>query len=470
VRSAGYPTRRRVAREDAMGWARANPLPPFALAVTVALAVAITGQGAYYPTVQAFVALGLLVAAFTAAGAASWSSADLRVAPVPACAALAAWAVISATANGDASRARGLVLLLTGVALLVAICRRATKPQREALIDAVTALAALAALSGWIGVAWHAVPWALGDGDVWRAATTLTYWNAAAGLLVPVALVAMARLATRGASAVGTASTCLLLVGAGATLSRGGAVALLAGWIVLGGLIGFRRLLAACAAPVLGAGIALAGLAPSFPASSPGDPAVAVAALLAGLATAVLLSRLSRPAVLAVCVLGALAGATAVAAGSISIGAVDRVTDTRVTIAGRGRPEEAGAALRAAASRPITGRGPGTQLVWTEPGGETLVARYAHNEYLQVLADLGFVGILVLAWLMASTARVLARGSKWSPSRGVWAGVVAALVAFSVHGLFDFVWHVPAIVLMCAVFVGVVSEPTERTGDRDEPK
>jgi hypothetical protein len=37
-----------------------------------------------------------------------------------------------------------------------------------------------------------------------------------------------------------------------------------------------------------------------------------------------------------------------------------------------------------------------------------------------------------------------------------WAGVVAAAAAFAIHSGFDFVWHLPAIVLTMTLLVGIV--------------
>lgn len=76
-----------------------------------------------------------------------------------------------------------------------------------------------------------------------------------------------------------TAANCLLFTGMGATLSRSGVVALVAGALVLGRALGLGALAKRPLPPALGASVALAGLVPSMPASSPGRPAVAQASL-----------------------------------------------------------------------------------------------------------------------------------------------------------------------------------------------
>ena len=108
------------------------------------------------------------------------------------------------------------------------------------------------------------------DQGLWRAATTFSYANAAAGLLVPLAVLAMAQRTGRPRSPGLALGGCLLLVGVGATLSRGGAVALAIGLAVLAWLLGPARLLRAVGPCVLGATLALLGLAP--PCRSAGRP------------------------------------------------------------------------------------------------------------------------------------------------------------------------------------------------------
>jgi hypothetical protein len=152
-----------------------------------------------------------------------WASDDALLPPVWASATFAGWAAVSAAVAGDITAALPVIALLGGVTVVLLAVRRLTLGQREALAAAVVTVGVLAAAIGWVGVAWRITPWALADQGLWRAATTLTYANAAAGLLVPMALLAVARLAARpGVPAI--AAACLLLIGAGATLSRGGAL------------------------------------------------------------------------------------------------------------------------------------------------------------------------------------------------------------------------------------------------------
>ena len=432
-------------------------LPAPALWLVAALAAGSAAQGAYYGWGQLLLALLLGVAAVAAVGARSWSAAEARVAPVPACAALSAWAVLSAALAGEPARAASIVALLAAVVAVLGVCRRTAPAHREALAGAAVAVGALVAASGWVGVAWRVRPWALEDQGLWRAATTLTYANAAAGLLVPLALLAVARLAARPRSALAApAATTLLLVGTGATLSRGGALALAVGLVVLVALLGPGATLRAAGPPAVGAAVALAGLAPSVPSTSPPRPVLAAALLALGLAVSAALSRPGRRTPAVALTAAALVGCVALVVGPQLVDAAGQITRPRLTVAAPARGEAARAALRLAATRPVTGVGPGqATLVWTDGRGQPLVAAYAHNEYLQVLAELGAVGLALLLVLLAAVARTVGRGRDLAPSPQVWAGVVAGLAALAVHSALDFLWHLPVIPLAGALLAGL---------------
>jgi O-antigen ligase len=428
-------------------------LPLHALLLIVALVVAVAAQGAYYGAGQRTVAIVLVLALFAALRVRPWSRDDALLPPVLA-AALAAWAAVSAAAAGDITAALPVSALLAGVVVVLVAVRRLGGGQRDALAAAVVVVGGLVAATGWAGVAWRVTPWALEDQGLWRAATTLTYANAAAGLLVPLAVVAVARLVVRP-DVPATVAACLLLIGAGATLSRGGALALAVGAAVLATLLGPGRTLWAVGPPTLGAVVALVGLAPSMPASSPPRPALAAAALAVGLGAAVGASRLrSRQLAFALAAVVLGAGAVLAIGGRGSNAATG--AGTRLTIASPDRAAAARAALQLAAERPLTGTGPNRAvLTWVE-NNRRVTSRYAHNEYLQVLAELGFIGLALLIVLLASLAWAVWRGRPHSPSTAVWAGAAAGLAALAVHSALDFLWHLPAIPLAGAVLAGLV--------------
>ena len=432
----------------------AGALPAPVLLLIGVFAVAIFGQGGYYPAAQALLAVGLVLAVLATLRTRGPPWSELRYPPVLACGALAVWALLRATLGGEPSDASGYVLMLAGVAAVIVVCGRTTKMERDVLLDALTALAAIAALTGLIGVAWHYSPWALGYGPVWRAATTLTYMNAAAGLLVPVGLLALGRLADEPRSRVRAAAACVILAGAAATLSRAGALAFVVGAAVLAGLIGPRRFARAAGPPALGAAIAWAGLLPSIVHPHP-TPAIAVLALVAGLAAATVLARPPSLATRRVAVAAVVAAMLALGAGVAAGGGLSRIRADRLTVSESERSHAGTVALRIAGQHPLAGVGPRhATLAWAGPGSRTFVARYAHDEYLQVLAELGAIGLALLVGLLAALALQVWRARRWVASPGLWAGIAAALVAAAVHGGFDFLWHVPAVVLVCAALAG----------------
>jgi hypothetical protein len=106
--------------------------------------------------------------------------------------------------------------------------------------------------------------------------------------------------------------------------------------------------------------------------------------------------------------------------------------------------------IRMIAHSPWLGTGPGTYaLAYRQHaiGGYTTLA---HQNYLQVAAENGLIGGLGFLALVAAalaSAASAARRLTDRAERTVAAGVLAGLVAFAIHGLFDSTWYVSAIML-----------------------
>lgn len=254
-----------------------------------------------------------------------------------------------------------------------------------------------------------------------------------------------------------------MLVGVGATLSRGGALALTIGIAVLALLLGPVRVVRAAGPPALGAVIALLGLAPSMPASGAPHPLLAAGALLVGLVVAAVLPLLGRRTATALLLLGLVLVVAVLIPTFLSGGpALSAITSSRLSFSSSDRVQGARAALRLAERRPLTGAGPGrAALFWADADGRTLTVRYVHNEYLQVLAELGVVGLALLLAFLVLVARMAWRGREAVGTPASWAGVVAALVALAVHSGLDFLWHLPAIPLTGALLIGLTTPPVE---------
>jgi putative inorganic carbon (HCO3(-)) transporter len=92
------------------------------------------------------------------------------------------------------------------------------------------------------------------------------------------------------------------------------------------------------------------------------------------------------------------------------------------------------------------------------PGPLAAHSQYnAHSLYLELLADLGIVGLACFLWMLIGTFvrldRVTARTI--SGDRGLAVGVNAALIAYAVHGVWDsLTWQHGAFVLL-GVLIGL---------------
>ncbi|MGE5286263.1 MAG: O-antigen ligase family protein [Micromonosporaceae bacterium] len=426
-----------------------------------ALAAAVVGQGGFFGAAQWCVTALMGVAVVLAAAGWPFGRDDLGGGFVAAGVLFAVWALVRAA--GAPAAGLSWVLFGAGTAAVFVVCRRLDTGSRGLVVDGLVAVGAVVAATGWLGVVAHHRPWGLPSAGLWRAASVLTYANAAAALLVALTVVVLSRLT----ASPGSVRLCLtaagLLCGVGATLSRAGVAALAVGVLVLCLLRGTRVVVRAAAGPAAGAAVAFAGLLPSVPAAARPDPAVALAALACGAGIAVVMQRSPRAAI------AVLTGGAALCAALILINAAPSVdaaarslAASRISLASPARAGETSAAIRVIGRHPLVGAGPGrATLRWRGPDGSIRADSYSHDEYLQVLADLGIIGTALLTMFIAAAVRVLwqARLSMPGPA---WAGAVAAAAALAVHSGFDFLWHIPAIPLTVAALAGCAVTSTGR--------
>lgn len=97
---------------------------------------------------------------------------------------------------------------------------------------------------------------------------------------------------------------------------------------------------------------------------------------------------------------------------------------------------------------PIYGRGNGTFLI-----------QFAHNDYLQILADAGIVGGALALWFVASIARALSAAMKSSDRlmSGLALGAGAGIFALLIHSVFDFNLQIPSNALLFLVLGAALS-------------
>lgn len=110
-------------------------------------------------------------------------------------------------------------------------------------------------------------------------------------------------------------------------------------------------------------------------------------------------------------------------------------------------------ALKAARDAPILGTGAGTYAnLWARHRGEDFAVADAHSLYLEVLAELGIVGLLLLLAALASIVTALARARR---DDAVYAAMLAAVLVWILHAGVDWDWEMPAVTLFVFVFGGI---------------
>jgi O-antigen ligase len=329
----------------------------------------------------------------------------------------------------------------------------AVRPLRGQLRDlgglGVGCLGAAGSLIGFAGLVWRWYPIAMPAQSLWRLSTTLTYSDAAGLVLAMCLLVAMGVTSYPPLTRV---TVCLCAGGLLATQSRGAYVAFACACL----LVPWRRYLD-LAIP-LAAGIALGAAAiVSSPEATPVPWLAAVVVItcaISAFASSDIRSyRLPpRARVAVVGVLLVLVVATAA-------GAHHEIGLRALAPSDQDRGSEWSAALDQWRSAPLLGVGPDRLLTFHASDGT--FAHFAHNEYLQIAADAGFIGVVLLGAAAASAARAVRRVDVLSSC------AVSALVCFAVGGAFDFDWHLSFVGLLggwCAGLAarrgGVASPPT----------
>ncbi|GAA5180553.1 hypothetical protein GCM10023322_13110 [Rugosimonospora acidiphila] len=437
-----------------------DTMPVAVLGLVAAFTAAVVAQGGYYLPGRLLVILLVAASLVATLPGRPWSVGDLW--PVPAaCAALGGWALIRAAFAGGYPAAAGEAATLGCLVAVLLVLRRTGWRARERLAGLLVGIGALVAVTVWLGVAWRLRRLAvLVDQQLWRGGGTLTYPNAAAALLVSLALLAIALPAATPRAPGRPATRYLLLVGVGATLSRAGLLALAIGLVVLAVLAGPGQTVRRAAGPLIGAAVATGALAPSFPVRAQPHPALAVAGLLAGAAVALGPEYLPRR-VRAAATGGVLVLAGVVLWTRLGTGAAHNILRSRWSVTSSGRSGALHAALRLIADRPLTGTGVGqARFVWVAPDGTAQIALYAHDEYLQTLVDLGAIGLALLLALLAAMAVTLYRARGCDHRPGVRAGAIAALAALAAHSGFDFLWHLAVLPLAAALFLGLAASAT----------
>jgi hypothetical protein len=349
--------------------------------------------------------------------------------------ALAAWWLVRAASAHLLTHFVPFGASLLGGAAAFVVVRSLHAAQRAVAALVVALVGAGVAVSGFVGLMARWNPLAIPSQHLWRLSSPLTYADAAGVVL------AMALLMALGSELrpwLCRACICLCAGGLLATQSRGAVLA----FVCAAALVPWRRYVHHLV-PLL-AGVLLGALAV---VTSPWHHAVPVlgVALVALVALSVCwVPKRRRPSRRAVAWWSAALALVATAA----IVALHHEIWLRVhSPSDRDRGAEWSAAWHQFSSAVLAGVGPDRTLHLHIADGT--FAHFAHNEYLQVAAGAGLVGLGLLVLSMVSLVRVVRRNSLISSC------AAAGLVCLAVGALFDFDWHLPVIGLLGGWLAGL---------------
>jgi hypothetical protein len=116
---------------------------------------------------------------------------------------------------------------------------------------------------------------------------------------------------------------------------------------------------------------------------------------------------------------------------------------------------------------PVVGRGAGSyESWWAQHASFTYFLRNAHSLYLEVLGELGIVGLLLLggAFLTGLGSAIRRISSARGEERATVAALTAAFVAFAVGAAIDWVWQLTVVGLVGIACLGLLAGPATATG------
>ena len=463
------------------------------IALSGASAVLLAG-----PTVLAFFTGGYFASARTWAGVGAWVlvAAGLVLRPdalrlgrwawvtISGLALLAGWTLLSiiwAPIAGNAYGAGQIAVVYLGVLLAAVALLRERSVQR--LVDPALAGGALIVVG--YGMSARLLPgvlhFARSSSALGRLEQPLTYWNAM-GELAAIGLVLATRIAGDASRQawlriVAVAGSAMLGLGLYVTFSRGALFACVAGLITLLVVARTREQLWAVVVCALTAALgALAGSQFNGVTSLEGTLSAheRQGAITLGLLVVVMLLgaavhwrwlRRETPTPLRLPRRASLAAVTVIGAGlalAIVLGANETGTGaqtlsggaSRLTTLQSNRYDYWNVALRAFSHAPVIGVGAGGWSVWwLRYRTVNEFASDAHSLPLQVLAELGVIGLALLAAFLAGLTVTSARALR---AGAVAVGPVAGFVTYIAHAPLDWDWQMPAVTLVAMVMAGAL--------------
>ena len=112
-------------------------------------------------------------------------------------------------------------------------------------------------------------------------------------------------------------------------------------------------------------------------------------------------------------------------------------------------------AANAFADAPLRGHGSGSfSVLWLRERTVAEAVRDAHSLELETAAELGLVGLALLAALLGGIAVCAARAAR--ADAAAVAGPIAVLAAWAAHSAVDWDWEMPALTLVAVLLAGLV--------------
>jgi hypothetical protein len=133
---------------------------------------------------------------------------------------------------------------------------------------------------------------------------------------------------------------------------------------------------------------------------------------------------------------------------------------------GNGRWQFWGAAIDEFETRPLSGRGPGSyEAWWAQHGSVSYFTRHAHSLYLETLAELGLVGLALLAaflltGLVAAAGRLRSAGRE---ERNTIAALASVVIAFGFAAGIDWIWQLTVIPVVAIAALALLAGPATAT-------
>jgi O-Antigen ligase len=136
-----------------------------------------------------------------------------------------------------------------------------------------------------------------------------------------------------------------------------------------------------------------------------------------------------------------------------------------LSASGSGRAQFWEAALDAFASRPLGGVGAGNyELYWNAHPEAAIVTGNAHSLFLEELADLGPLGLLLVLGPFA--AAIVAARAGWRRPPPELAPALALLATAGVGAVIDWTWRIPAAFIPAIVAIGLLTGRETLAADR----